>query len=121
MQNPLIHTAEDGTRYVSLSEGKRILFLTKDPALIRSQLSGEVDLCMKDVDPADLLDDINTDVMTPAWVCFRHKPADIAVDAYAGLLEENEKGRQVSCGAQEGRLEILLARRAKRELCHHGQ
>ena len=43
---------------------------------------------MSDVDPADLLDDINTDVMTPAWVCFRHRPEDIALDAYAGLVDE---------------------------------
>ena len=35
----------------------------------------------------DLLDDINTDVMTPAWVCFRHLPDEIALDAYAGLVD----------------------------------
>src|SRR5206468_3452588 len=36
---------------------------------------------------------INTDVMTPAWVCFRHRPEDIALDAYAGLVDD--KGRRV--------------------------
>jgi len=72
--NPLIHTRADGTRCVRLTPGKRVLFLTKDLELIRKQLRGEVDLRMADVDPADLLDDINTDTMTPAWVCFRHKP-----------------------------------------------
>lgn len=113
MQNPLIHTAEDGTRYVSLSEGKRILFLTKDPALIRSQLSGEVDLCMKDVDPADLLDDINTDVMTPAWVCFRHKPADIAVDAYAGLLDEAGERVFPSRALLDGGFEVIVSGQRK--------
>ena len=86
--NPLIRTNQDGTRVVALTEGKRVLFLTRDLELIRKQLRGEVDLQMKDVDPADLLDDINTDVMTPAWVCFRHKPEDIALDAYAGLVDE---------------------------------
>ena len=25
--------------------------------------------------------------MTPAWVCFRHRPEDIALDAYAGLID----------------------------------
>ena len=40
---------------------------------------------MEDISPDDLLDDINTDVMTPAWVCFDHQPAEIAKNAYAGL------------------------------------
>ena len=38
---------------VSLSPGKRVFFLTKDPELIRKQLRGEVDLRMKDVDPTE--------------------------------------------------------------------
>ena len=83
----LIQTRPDGQRVVRLDPAKRILFLTKDLELIRRQLAGEISLEMKDVDPADLLDDINTDVMTPAWVCFRHKPEDIALDAYAGLVD----------------------------------
>jgi 3-isopropylmalate/(R)-2-methylmalate dehydratase large subunit len=83
----LIHTRPDGSRVVRLDTGKRVLFLTKDLELIKKQLAGEVDLRMADVDPADLLDDINTDVMTPAWVCFRHRPEDIALDAYAGLVD----------------------------------
>ena len=73
---------------VALTPGKRVLFLTKDPERIRAQLRGELRLSMDDVAPEELLDDINTDVMTPAWVCFRHQPADIAVDAYAGLVDE---------------------------------
>ena len=68
MQNPLIHAAPDGSRYVSLTEGKRALFLTKDLEQIRRQLRGELQLRMEDVDPAELLDDINTDTMTPACV-----------------------------------------------------
>ena len=74
-----------------LTPGKRILFLTKDPDLIRRQLSGELDLKMEDLRVEELLDDINTDVMTPAWVCFRHRPEDIARDAYAGLIAQGER------------------------------
>jgi 3-isopropylmalate/(R)-2-methylmalate dehydratase large subunit len=76
---------------VRLTPGKRVLFLTKDPELIRRQLRGE------DLDPAslrmpeDLLDDINTDVMTPAWVCFHHRPEDLAREAYAGLIVSGER------------------------------
>ncbi len=113
MQNPLIHTAEDGSRFVSLTEGKRTLFLTKDPALIRSQLAGEVDLCMKDVDPADLLDDINTDVMTPAWVCFRHQPAEIALDAYAGLMDESGERVFDSRALLDGGFEVIVSGQRK--------
>lgn len=85
----LIHTRDDGSRVVRLDPSKRVLFLTKDLEQIRQQLKGELDLSMADVDPGSLLDDINTDVMTPAWVCFRHKPEDIALDGYAGLVDEN--------------------------------
>ncbi len=76
---------------VRLTSGKRVLFLTKDPELIRRQLRGELDLQMKDVRVEDLLDDINTDTMTPAWVCFDHKPADLARNAYAGLIVNGER------------------------------
>ncbi|MBI31889.1 MAG: aconitate hydratase [Euryarchaeota archaeon] len=46
---------------------------------------------MKDLSVEDLLDDINTDVMTPAWVCFDHDPAKIAENAYAGLIHNGER------------------------------
>jgi 3-isopropylmalate/(R)-2-methylmalate dehydratase large subunit len=85
--NPLIHTRPDGRRVVRLTPGARVLFLFKDHERTATQLSG-ADVRMLDVDPADLLDDINTDAMTPAWVCFRHKPEDIALDAYAGLFHK---------------------------------
>src|SRR6185436_2673905 len=65
---------------IRLNPGKRILFLTKNPELIRRQLRGELDLRMEDLAVEDLLDDINTDAMTPAWVCFSHRPEDIARD-----------------------------------------
>jgi len=76
---------------VALTPGKRVLFLTKDPDLIRRQLRGEVDLQMKDLTIEDLLDDINTDAMTPAWVCFDYRPEDIARNAYAGLIVNGER------------------------------
>ena len=45
----------------------RVLFLTEDPELIRRQLAGE-DLAW---DPSiPLRDDISTDEITPAWVCY---------------------------------------------------
>jgi len=76
---------------IHLTPGKRVLFLTKDPELIRKQLRGELDLQMKDLRVDDLLDDFNTDAMTPAWVCFSHKPEDIARDAYAGLIVDGKR------------------------------
>ncbi|MFP3939380.1 MAG: aconitase family protein [Thermoanaerobaculia bacterium] len=76
---------------VRLTPGKRALFLTKDPELIKRQLAGELDLTMDDLSVDDLLDDINTDAMTPAWVCFSHRPEDIARDAYAGLIVDGER------------------------------
>jgi len=76
---------------ITLTPGKRVLFLTKDPELIRRQLTGELDLSMADLKVEDLLDDINTDAMTPAWVCFDFKPEDIARNAYAGLIVNKER------------------------------
>ncbi len=76
---------------VGLTPGKRVLFLTKDLNLIRKQLYDGLDLRMEDLSVDDLLDDINTDVMTPAWVCFDHDPSVIAENAYAGLLHEGRR------------------------------
>ena len=76
---------------IRLTPGKRVLFLTKDPDLIRRQLTGELDLRIEDLEVEDLLDDINTDAMTPAWVCFSHRPEDIARDAYAGLIVDGKR------------------------------
>ena len=70
---------------IALASDKRVLFLTKDLDLIKQQLYHGLNLKMSDINPNDLLDDINTDVMTPAWVCFDHDPAEIAKNAYAGL------------------------------------
>ena len=76
---------------VGLTPGKRVLFLTKDLNLIRKQLYDGLNLRMEDLSVDDLLDDINTDVMTPAWVCFDHDPSVIAENAYAGLLHEGRR------------------------------
>ncbi len=76
---------------VSLTPGKRVLFLTKNLDLIRKQLYEGLNLQMKDLSAVDLLDDINTDVMTPAWVCFDHDPSEIAKNAYAGLIQNGER------------------------------
>tara|TARA_B100000586_G_scaffold90823_1_gene64729 strand:+ start:217 stop:2211 length:1995 start_codon:yes stop_codon:yes gene_type:complete len=76
---------------VGLTPGKRVLFLTKDLNLIRKQLYDGLDLRMEDLSVDGLLDDINTDVMTPAWVCFDHDPSVIAENAYAGLLHEGRR------------------------------
>jgi len=73
---------------IQLNPEKRVLFLTKDLDLIKKQLYEGLNLRMEDVNPADLLDDINTDMMTPAWVCFDHAPSEIAKNAYAGLMHE---------------------------------
>lgn len=95
-------------RTFSLTPEKRVLFLTKDPELIRKQLAGELNLTMDDVSIADLLDDINTDAMTPAWVCFDYDPQKIAANAYAGLAIEGR--RLFSENALEtGNFEVIVS------------
>ena len=46
---------------------------------------------MADLKVSDLLDDINTDAMAPAWACFDWRPADIARNAYAGLTVDGQR------------------------------
>ncbi len=94
--------------HVSLSEGKRILFLTKDLDLIKKQLYDGLNLKMEDLTVDDLLDDINTDVMTPAWVCFDHSPEKIATNAYAGLIHEGERVFTENA-LKEGGFEIIVS------------
>ena len=93
---------------VRLTPGKRVLFLTKDPELIRRQLAGELDLRMEDLAVEDLLDDINTDAMTPAWVCFSHRPEDIARDAYAGLIVDGKRLFEKDA-LIDGNFEVIVA------------
>ncbi len=93
---------------IRLSADKRVLFLTKDLELIRKQLYEGLDLRMEDLSVDDLLDDINTDVMTPAWVCFRHRPEDIALDAYAGLVDEDGKRVFDTRALMDGNFEAIV-------------
>lgn len=95
-------------RTFSLTPGKRVLYLTKDARLIRRQLAGELTLRMEDLDPRDLLDDINTDAMTPAWVCFDYDPAAIAKNAYAGLIVGGERVIPADALARGG-FEVIVA------------
>jgi 3-isopropylmalate/(R)-2-methylmalate dehydratase large subunit len=95
-----------------LTPGKRVLFLTRDPELIKRQLRGELNLRMEDVDPADLLDDVNTDAMTPAWACFDWRPADIAVNAYAGLTPGGERIFPANA-LKEGGFEVIVSGQRK--------
>lgn len=111
--NPLIHTKENGSRVVRLTPGKRVLFLTKDLGRIREQLAGKAAVTLADVTPAELLDDINTDTMTPAWVCFRHQPMDIALDAYAGLLDEAGERVFGTRSLMDGNFEVIVSGQRK--------
>lgn len=111
--NSLVHTRPDGTRVVRLDPKKRVLFLTKDLVAIKKQLNGELDLRMEEVSPAELLDDINTDTMTPAWVCFRHKPEDIALDAYAGLLDDKGKRVFATRALMDGEFQVIVSGQRK--------
>jgi 3-isopropylmalate/(R)-2-methylmalate dehydratase large subunit len=78
-------------RSFALTPGKRVLYLTKDPERIRQQLAGTLVLRMAELAPDELLDNINTDAMTPAWVCFDFDPNDIAKNAYAGLVVAGQR------------------------------
>lgn len=69
----------------------RILFLTEDPELIRRQLAGE-DLPWDTKNPANnpkLRDDISTDEITPAHLCF-YFDQTLGEIPYAGLKCGNE-------------------------------
>lgn len=95
-------------RSFSLSPGARVLYLTRDPEKIRAQLAGALTLRMEDLRPDELLDDINTDAMTPAWVCFDYDPAEIARNAYAGLVVGGQ--RLIPADAlKQGGFEVIVA------------
>jgi 3-isopropylmalate/(R)-2-methylmalate dehydratase large subunit len=62
---------------------------------------------MKDLSIDDLLDDINTDAMTPAWVCFSHKPEDIA-----RCVRRADRRRQTTLRARRlinGNFEVIVS------------
>ena len=87
----VVRFAPMAERSFALTPGKRVLYLTKDPDRIRQQLAGALTLTMSELSPDDLLDNINTDAMTPAWVCFDFDPREIAKNAYAGLVINGER------------------------------
>ena len=93
---------------IRLTPGKRVLFLTKNPELIRRQLAHEINLTMDDVSIADLLDDVNTDAMTPGWTCFDHEPAQIARNAYAGLIIAGERLFKENA-LRDGNFEVIVS------------
>ena len=95
-------------RSFALTPGKRVLYLTKDPEKIRQQLAGTLTLRMEDVAPGDLLDDINTAAMTPAWVCFDYDPSEIAKHAYAGLVIGGARLLPASA-LTDGGFEVIVA------------
>jgi len=95
-------------RSFALTPGKRVLYLTKDPEKIRQQLAGELVLRAADVAADELLDDINTDAMTPAWVCFDYDPAQIAKNAYAGLIVGGQRLIPPNALA-DGNFEVIVA------------
>lgn len=94
---------------VKLTPGKRVLFLTKDLQLIRKQLYEGLNLRMEDLRVEDLLDDINTDTMTPAWVCFDYRPEDLARNAYAGLFDEDGERVFQEDALINGNFEVIVS------------
>jgi len=95
-------------RSFALSPGKRVLYLTKDPERIRQQLAGTLTLRIAELSPDELLDDINTDAMTPAWVCFDHDPREIAKNAYAGLVVAGQRLFEKNALA-DGGFEVIVS------------
>jgi len=99
-------------RTVALQPGRRVLFLTKDLDLITQQIEHGLDLRMEDLSVEDLLDDVNTDAMTPAWVCFDYKPEDIAKNAYAGLLKDGKRVVRER-GLLDGNFQVIVSGQRK--------
>ncbi|MGE5183662.1 MAG: aconitase family protein [Acidobacteriota bacterium] len=95
-------------RSFALTKGKRVLYLTKDPERVRDQLAGKLTLRMADLSPDELLDNINTDAMTPAWVCFDYDPKEIAKNAYAGLVVNGQRLIPPNALA-DGDFEVIVA------------
>lgn len=72
----------------------RILFLTRDTSLIRRQLAGE-DLPYDPTLP--LMDNISTDEITPAWVCFYYDET-LGRYVYVGMRENAVQPDEVKNG-----------------------
>lgn len=95
-----------------LSPDKKVLFITKDLASLQKQLAGQENLWMSNLTPDQLQDDINTDVMTPAWVCFDYLPQEIAKNAYAGMLQEGQRVFETHA-LKNGNFEVIVSHRQK--------
>lgn len=102
----------NSSSFFQLQPGKKVLFLTKDLDLLTRQLRGEVELKMADLQATDLQDNINTDVMTPAWVCFDYLPEEIAKNAYAGMLSQKKRVFETHA-LKEGNFQVLVSHRQK--------
>lgn len=98
---------------IKLSADKRVLFLTKDLELIKKQLYEGLNLQMADLKVEDLLDDINTDTMTPAWVCFDYDPAQLARNAYAGLFDKDGERVFKEDALINGNFEVIVSGQRK--------
>mgnify|MGYP001165592089 CR=1 FL=1 len=98
---------------IQLTPGKRVLFLTKDLELIKKQLYEGLNLRMADLRVEDLLDDINTDTMTPAWVCFDYDPAKLALNAYAGLFDASGERVFRERALIDGNFEVIVSGQRK--------
>ncbi len=109
----LVRARADGSRVVAFGPRTKVLYLFEDPAKVRAQLEGRASFRMAEVDQAELLDDINTDVMTPAWVCFRHRPEDIALDAYAGLVDADGERVFPSRALFDGGFQVIVSGQRK--------
>ena len=64
---------------------------------------------MEDLRVEDLLDDINTDAMTPAWVCFDYRPEDIARNAYAGHHRRTSERLFPEGALIDGNFEVIVS------------
>jgi len=77
--------------HASLAGDARVLYLTRDLDLLQAQLYDGLRLTSGDMGPNDLMDDVNTDLITPVWTCFDHHPKNIARNAYAGLMRNGAR------------------------------
>ncbi|MEO6325243.1 MAG: aconitase family protein [Thermoanaerobaculia bacterium] len=88
MSELLSRTIERRPTQVSLSG--RILYLTEDPALVRSQLAGkDLDWDANDLSQV-LRDNISTDEITPGWVCYYYDET-LGQFVYVGLTCRDDK------------------------------
>ena len=76
LRSRAVHKRPDRVRFQG-----RVLFLTEDPELVRLQLEGRD---LEWTPAAKLRDDISTDEITPAYVCY-HYDETLGEFPYVGL------------------------------------